>query len=178
MKIIAAGILYKLSSPVQFRYFGEKIVNHFSSLVLNAIAFRNVNNVRKSDIIQILLDAQRRYAEEEAAAIMRPSYDELGSEDFRGVRRRRWDNDEMIAQCFMLFLTGHETITVTLTFVVNELVMNPDVQERLIAEIDAFRLTCPDATQECNDLDRLKYLDTVLLGENVMNIFIAEHRDY
>lgn len=44
--------------------------------------------------------------------------------------------DELVAQCIVFFLAGYETTASTLSFVTYSLALNPDVQERLIQEID------------------------------------------
>lgn len=165
LKVIAIKLLYKLSAPVQLRYYTSEVVEYFSKLVLDTIADRQVNNSRRPDIVQALLDAQLRFADREQMATL--AYDELGSEDMCGVRRRQWDSEELIAQCFMLFMTGHETVTQTLVFLVYELMMAQDVQRRLTDEIDALRRAGDENRPlEYRDLDRLTYMDMVIAGKD------------
>lgn len=43
---------------------------------------------------------------------------------------------EILAQCIIFFVAGYETTAATMGFVAYNLALNPDVQEKLIQEID------------------------------------------
>lgn len=43
---------------------------------------------------------------------------------------------EILAQCIIFFVAGYETTAATMAFASYSLALNPDVQEKLIKEID------------------------------------------
>lgn len=45
-------------------------------------------------------------------------------------------DDVIAAQVFVFFASGYETTAMTITFLLYELAANPDVQDKLVAEID------------------------------------------
>lgn len=182
IKIIFASVLFKLSAPFRIRYFSDDIVDYFSSLVLNTIDYRIDNNIEKPDIIQTLLNAQQRFQHDDDGGTSVPhmcssmaAHAEMGSDDFRGVRRRQWDNEEIVSQCFMLLWIGYSITKVTLSFVIYELMMSDLVQARLRAEIDAVRASSRGRQLQYNDVDKMKYLDMVISGMeanmNESNVF-------
>ena len=44
--------------------------------------------------------------------------------------------DELVAQCILFFLVGYGTTAATLTFMAYSLAVNPECQQKLIAEVD------------------------------------------
>lgn len=87
---------------------------------------------------------------------------EVGSEDMRGLKRRLWADDELTAQCFMFFTTGYTTIFGTLGFLIYELVVNVNIQTKMIVEIDAVRDNLKGRPLTYADLQCLKYIGMVI----------------
>ena len=44
-------------------------------------------------------------------------------------------NDEVIAQCMLFFLAGYETTATSISFLLYNLTLNPEIQEKLHEEI-------------------------------------------
>ena len=44
--------------------------------------------------------------------------------------------DELVAQCILFLLVGYGTTAATLTFMAYSLAVNPECQQKLIAEVD------------------------------------------
>ncbi len=64
-------------------------------------------------------------------------------------------------KCLLFFLAGFETSSTLLSFLGNELALNPDIQEKLCREIDeTVERTSEKLTYE--SLNSLKYLDQVI----------------
>ncbi|PRD21810.1 UNVERIFIED_CONTAM: Cytochrome P450 3A8 [Trichonephila clavipes] len=69
--------------------------------------------------------------------------------------------NELIAQCVIFFLAGFETTASTLAFVSFYLALNPDVQDKLVAEIDeTVKAGNSELTYEA--IQNMKYLDNVI----------------
>ncbi|RWS19197.1 hypothetical protein B4U80_01594, partial [Leptotrombidium deliense] len=58
------------------------------------------------------------------------------SEDFEiDKKRRTLTEDEIIAQCFVFYVAGYETMSSLLNFTMYALTVNPEVQEKLYDEL-------------------------------------------
>ncbi|XP_055539257.1 probable cytochrome P450 9f2 [Wyeomyia smithii] len=88
----------------------------------------------------------------------------LDSEDedylqMRDFSKRKWSDVELIAQCVTFFGTGFETMVNLLSFASYELAANPDVQQRLLLEIQNNLSENPLTYETVN---RMTYLDMVI----------------
>jgi cytochrome P450 family 6 len=68
------------------------------------------------------------------------------------------------AQAFVFFLAGFETSSTTMTFCLYELAVNPDIQDRLRAEIDTV-LQKYDGNINYESIFEMEYLDKVVNGK-------------
>jgi len=72
--------------------------------------------------------------------------------------------NSLAAQAFVFFVAGFETSSTTMTFCLYELSVNPDIQERLQAEIDSV-LQKHDGKVSYEAIQEMNYLDKVVSGK-------------
>lgn len=114
----------------------------FENTILKIIEERKRSGKKRNDFLQLLIDAAKESGKEEEDENENDATKEMGHEEgneqiFKPYRRSyTLSNDEMIAQCIVFLSTGYNIISSVLSFAAYELALNPDVQERLIAEID------------------------------------------
>lgn len=73
-----------------------------------------------------------------------------------------WEDDDIVAQCTLFFLVGFYTTSVTICFMLHELVVNPAIQERLYREIAAVQQKLNGDYITLDVLHNMKYMDMVL----------------
>ena len=76
----------------------------------------------------------------------------------------------MVAQAFLFFLAGFESVSSSMSFLMYELAVNPDVQDRLAQEIREH-----DAKNggkfDFNSIQNMMYMDMVISGKILNNHF-------
>lgn len=73
-----------------------------------------------------------------------------------------WTDDELVAQCFIFFLAGFETVSLAFCFLLHELAVNPDIQARVYGEITGLQKELQGSELDYYSLNKLKYLDMVI----------------
>lgn len=74
-----------------------------------------------------------------------------------------WSDDELTSQVFGFFLAGIETVSTLLSYAFYELAVHPDVQDKLIKEIDEVLKSNSKVTYEI--LMKMKYMDMFVSGQ-------------
>ncbi|KAJ3645299.1 hypothetical protein Zmor_022965 [Zophobas morio] len=162
LKFLGSFLVPKLYKILKISPFPEASIKFFSSLVQTNIDVRQKNNIVRPDMINILLDARKNaFQPEEAApdtgfAVMRDS------ENFKLSKTKIDITDlEIAAQVITFFFAGFETVSGMLSFIAYELGANPEVQQRLIGEVDHTLEACGgQITYEA--ILSMKYMDMVV----------------
>lgn len=80
---------------------------------------------------------------------------------------------EIINQTFVFFAAGYESSSTTMSFALNELVANEDIQERLRSEIIDV-LEKHDRQISYDSLMDMKYLEQVIYGEALLCTIMSQ----
>jgi len=67
-----------------------------------------------------------------------------------------------LPECSVILLAGHDTIATTLTWFLWEIASHPESQERIRAEIKAFRARKGEEQPSVMDLDNMAYTQAAL----------------
>lgn len=114
-------------------------------LVLDAMKYRVENNIQRSDMINLLMEARG-----------------MISTDTPKTHFREWSDIEVVAQCFLFFFAGMEPSSVVMSFSVHELMEHPEVQEKLYEEIQQFNEELESDTLTYEVLHKMSYMDKVV----------------
>ncbi|CAG2121226.1 unnamed protein product, partial [Medioppia subpectinata] len=150
---------------------GRPADQFFNDVARRVMSERKKSAQKHNDFLQLLMDVEREDDTSDTTTgagdamfghHVNESVDELMAEKqaFSGVLAKKLTADEILAQCSVFFTAGYETTALTLTYCTYELAVNPDIQDRLVAEIR-------DAFNENTDIDydtlcRLPLLDAVI----------------
>ncbi|XP_050324938.1 probable cytochrome P450 6a21 isoform X1 [Bactrocera neohumeralis] len=107
-----------VARKLHVRLLPDAINDFFFNIVREAVDYREKNNVQRNDFLNILMELNKG----------KLKFDDKNEE--KGLTL-----EEMAAQVFVFFIGGFETSSTTLSFLLFELALNPDIQKRLREEI-------------------------------------------
>lgn len=132
----------KLGRKLHIGLFGKEVNDFYLNTVKNTVKYREENNVRRNDFMDILIDLKNN-AKSEAEKLK---------------------IEEIAAQSFIFFLAGFETSSSTIQFCLYELAVNRDIQTKTREHIqDVLKKHNGQVTYEC--LQEMDYVDKVLSGK-------------
>lgn len=134
-----------LAKIFKIRVFQKKYDDYFVRLVTDAMKYRTEHKIVRNDLINILMDAKGISVTENSAKPL-----------------REWTDKELTGQCFLFFFAGFEGVATTMSFAVHELMVNADIQRRLIREIEEVKSTLKGESVTYEALRGMKYLDAVV----------------
>ncbi|XP_058820111.1 probable cytochrome P450 9f2 [Topomyia yanbarensis] len=136
---------------------------YFRTIIIQAIQERRDKGIVREDMIQLLIQAKNGMLRRQQETDIDEGFSTVKeSEIGKSIAPANMTENEMIAQAFIFFLGGFETVSTTLTFLVHDLVMNPDVQVKLYEEIKATDKELGDKTLNYDVLQKMKYMDMVV----------------
>ena len=143
-------MLFPFIAPLAIKlgisFFPKDIVQFFSRIIEEAMQKRTSEDATRTDFLQLAINA---HEDEEYLA------SKEGTE-----QKRALDRNEVLAQGISFFLAGYEMVTNSLSFVLFALPTHPDVQKKVLKEIEA---TMEDKTQITYDsMNKMTYLDMVI----------------
>ncbi|XP_054712373.1 cytochrome P450 3A8-like [Uloborus diversus] len=139
----------------------------FRDMALKIIEERKNTGKVRNDFLQLLLDTAKETEDKETrekeADNLTENYgkEELSEQLFKTAGKKQLSNIEVVAQCVLFFFAGFDATASAMSFVFYELALNPDVQEKLIAEIDEV-LASSDGKLTYDTIQNMKTLDNVI----------------
>ena len=115
------------------------------SLVLDAMKYRQENNIVRPDMINMLMEAKGM----------------IKSDNPKQVARE-WSDVDIVGQCFLFFFAGFETSAALTCLTAHELMENPDVQEKLLEEILEVEENLNGKPLSYEALQNMCYMDMVV----------------
>ncbi|XP_065366572.1 cytochrome P450 6a9-like [Calliphora vicina] len=109
----------KLAAKLHFKLFPEDIINFFLRIVRESVEYREKNNVRRNDFMDMLIDLKNK-------KLVKAEH----GEDLTNLTM-----EEITAQAHVFFNAGFETSSTTMGFALYELAQHEDIQERARTEV-------------------------------------------
>ncbi|KAI2474032.1 hypothetical protein C4B38_000117 [Diabrotica virgifera virgifera] len=154
-----ASFLINMFFPKIAKLFNIRIVNvdvgeFFKNIVDDTIKFREEKGIYRPDLIQILLDARKKFPDH--GQTNGTSYDGNGVDSPPEITSR-----DILAQALVFFFGGFDTSSGFISLMGHELCTNQDVQKKLRQEvIETFEKCQNGLTYDA--LVDMKYMDMVL----------------
>ncbi|KAK4887308.1 hypothetical protein RN001_003579 [Aquatica leii] len=139
-------------SPFLTKLFNVQVVNEkngkvFANIVEETLKLRKEKNIVRPDMINLMLETKAKM--------------KTDSNEFKDQHNLELTNKDMTAAAISFYFAGFDTTSTTLTFIAYELCVNPDVQNKLRAEIDETMARC-NGELTFETVMNVKYLEMVI----------------
>lgn len=134
LKFVAFHLFPRAMRMAGFKFLSRSTTAFFCKTITETIQTRDRQGIIRPDMIHLLMQAR-----DEGKEIT---------------------EDDIVAQAFIFFLAGFETVSILMCFAIYTLALHPDVQERLREEVDQ-RLK-EDGQISYESLLKMKYMDMVI----------------
>nr|ULR85603.1 cytochrome P450 [Spodoptera frugiperda] len=138
---------------------------YFKNLVLDTMKNRELQNIVRPDMIHLLMEAKKgklkhedEQISDEGAGFATVEESSVGK---KALTNKVWTDDDLVAQAFLFFIAGFESVSSSMSFLLHELALNPDVQERLVQEIKEHDEK-NGGKVDFTSIQSMKYMDMVV----------------
>lgn len=164
-KVFLFRTIPKVAAFFNIKFFNENLTKFFKSLILDTITLRESKNILRPDMINIIMQVRKGDLNKEVQD-EKPQLNEGFATVELNVSKsdvkKEWSDDELVAQCLLFFLAGFDTSSTLLSFLGNELALNPEIQAKLCREIDETVESMKTEKLTYERLQTIKYLDMVI----------------
>ncbi|XP_071087868.1 cytochrome P450 3A41-like isoform X1 [Haliotis cracherodii] len=145
--------LIPLTSLLGYHLFPESNMNFFVKVTNKILEERKIDpsSSKYTDFIQLMVNA-----DEEKRQTMQQNGGDTSSSNGQPAGLTR---DEISAAALLFFIAGYDTTASTMSFCVYNIATHPEVQERLVAEIETV---LGDQEPDYDSIQKLEYLEMCL----------------
>lgn len=147
-------------------YFDAELREFFTDMIVQNMTTRRQQGIVRHDMVDLLLRTQGGVNTQPDEAESTDIKDGFATANESNIGRakvhREWTETELIAQTFIFYVAGFDTTAALLVEVAYELMLDAQVQQKLIDEIDACRLELNGKPLTYERLQKLTYLDMVI----------------
>uniref|UniRef100_A0A1Q3FR14 Putative cytochrome p450 9f2 n=1 Tax=Culex tarsalis TaxID=7177 RepID=A0A1Q3FR14_CULTA len=165
LKFLFMKTFPSLTLKFKIDILNKNLSTYFKTMIIDNMKQREAHSIVRNDMIHMLMEVRKgtlKHQKEEKdtkdAGFATVEESTVGKSN----HSREWTENELIAQCFLFFLAGFETVSIGMTFLSYELTVNPDVQNRLHAEILDTEQTLGGKPLTYEDLQKMEYMDMVV----------------
>lgn len=137
--------------------FSSTATKFFQKVVKDTIAYRESNKVHRKDLIDMLIRLKNN---EDIHDDVYTSVDKY--EKMTQAKSVDLTVDQIAAHCFSFFIAGFETAATTINFCMFELAVNPDIQDKVRAEVVSVWKKY-NGHMTYDGVSELRYLEKVIL---------------
>uniref|UniRef100_A0A0K8TUI8 unspecific monooxygenase n=1 Tax=Epiphyas postvittana TaxID=65032 RepID=A0A0K8TUI8_EPIPO len=164
LRMIGFMVVPWLMKILKVRMFSDKVRNFYSNVVLGSMKQREEKNIHRPDMIHLLMEAKKgqlshdnKSAKDDNAGFATVEESEIGRTKMKTV----WSDVDLVAQAVIFLFAGYDTVSATMSFLLHELAVNPECQEKLVQEIRENE-EINNGKFDYNSVQRMTYLDMVV----------------
>nr|AKZ17700.1 cytochrome P450 monooxygenase CYP9Z62 [Tenebrio molitor] len=165
IKLFAFILIPKVCKILNVSLFSEKVGQFFSKLVKSNIESREKHRIVRPDMINLLMEARKNGLKHEESEPQQDAGFATVQESEIGkatkTHKLELTDQDITSQALIFFFAGFETVSSLMCFMAYELGVNPDIQQRLIQEVDDTLETC-NGKLTYEAVSGMKYMDMVV----------------
>ncbi|KAL3273876.1 hypothetical protein HHI36_015302 [Cryptolaemus montrouzieri] len=163
LKFMLVVMIPWLGKVLDSRMFDKEVSIFFKRIMKETLDYRKKNNIERPDMINLLMHAKKgslmqdesKKVEERSFAAVEEHLESKHPQEMKA----ELSLEDITSQALIFFVAGFDTVSTAMCFMAYELALNPDIQQRLIMELDEHRAVNKNLTYE--GLAELTYLDMV-----------------
>ncbi|KAJ3645286.1 hypothetical protein Zmor_022952 [Zophobas morio] len=165
LKFIGYILVPKLLKLFKIKLFSKEVADFFTNLIKSNIQSREKHGIVRPDMLHLLLEARKnRLKHEENEPLQDTGFATVVESEINKnpkTTKAEITDEDITSQAVIFFFAGFETVSLLMCFTCHELAVNPDIQNRLIQEVDETLEACKGKlTYEA--LLGMKYMDMVI----------------
>lgn len=153
IKLIFLRAAPAIMKALDIQFIDGNARKYFRDIVVDTMDIREKQNITRPDMINLLMPLRKFGSLNNQIEGISPDSQ---------LVKRTWSDDEIVAQCFVFMAGGFETSATLLSFMSYELARNPDVQEKLYAEVSELNERLHGKQVPYDELNKMKYMDMVI----------------
>nr|APH81390.1 cytochrome P450 CYP3026B2 [Tigriopus kingsejongensis] len=166
LKMVASftpGLNFLLKS-LRMKFFKPKETLFMYNVITATIKHRIESQTRKNDLIDLMIDAINETNPENIEDIHSQEQYEIDSNLEHKAQKDKLDELIIVSTALIIMAAGYDTTSMTLTYCAYELAQHPEVQEKVLQEIDEVMVNLEDGQDfpDYNILQGMRYLDAVI----------------
>ncbi|XP_063381050.1 cytochrome P450 9e2-like [Cydia fagiglandana] len=152
-----------LMKLMKMNLFSADLTNFFKHLVLSTMKDRETHNILRPDMIHLLMEAKKgRLVHEDFTKDANAGFATVEESNVgKKQNNTAWTDEDLVAQAIIFFVAGFETVSTAMTFLLYELALNPDVQDKLAEELREHEKSS-GGKFDYNSIQTMVYLDMVV----------------
>ncbi|XP_055304966.1 probable cytochrome P450 9f2 [Sitodiplosis mosellana] len=165
LKFLASLSCPSLVQLLDIRVTGEDNADFLRKIVKENIEKRKKDNIVRNDMIDLLIKArngQLEHADGDDKTDVGFATTIESNVGKSSEKVQNWTDDDVVAQCLVFILGGLNAIAGTACFMFHELSLNPDIQDKLFAEINGVKEELNGSPLAYESISKMKYLDKVV----------------
>ncbi|XP_053682992.1 probable cytochrome P450 9f2 [Sabethes cyaneus] len=163
LKIMAFRWFPEIASRFGLDVIDKEQAVYFSSIIKDTVQTRESKGIIRHDMIDLLLQARKGTLKHQQETEVHEGFATVHESDVgNGQMAKAMTEPEMIAQCLVFLLGGFDTVSTAGTFLIYELIRNPDIQEKLYQEILETEKSLNGKPLSYDALQGMKYMDMVV----------------
>ncbi|XP_055529189.1 probable cytochrome P450 9f2 [Wyeomyia smithii] len=163
LKVIVFRWFPEIASRFGLDIIDKEQAVYFTNIIRDTVKTRETKGIIRHDMIDLLLQAKKGTLKYNQETEVHEGFATVQESDVGKVQvTKTMTEPEMIAQCLIFLLGGFDTVSTAATFLIYELIRNPEIQEKLYQEILATEKSLNGKPLTYDALQGMKYMDMVV----------------
>ncbi|XP_055640724.1 probable cytochrome P450 9f2 [Toxorhynchites rutilus septentrionalis] len=165
IKFLLLRAMPRLMQKLKMDFVDTTLTEYFKNMITHNMKQREAHGIVRNDMIHMLMEVrkgalnhQKDEQQTKDAGFATVEESNVG----KSMHSRDWTENELVAQCFLFFLAGFDTVSTCMSFLTYELAINPDIQKRLYEEVVEIDQSLGGKPLTYDALQRMPYMDMVV----------------